>query len=128
MTDHITIGRTPPFVKDSSHPAPDAGMSRIPTITPTDLAADPTLAADLALAAAVRDAEDTWHYEVEYDRRGGGRYWVTLAPAFDSQPKRRGRGPTLTAAIEEALRDATGDVSYPRHDERERTSTDTSGG
>jgi len=34
MTDHITIGRTPPFVKDSSHPAPDAGMSRIPTTTP----------------------------------------------------------------------------------------------
>jgi len=36
IADRIVVGRVPPFVKDSSHPAPDAGMSRIPTTTPTE--------------------------------------------------------------------------------------------
>lgn len=61
------------------------------------------IARDAAVGRAVREAEETWVWSCEYDRRGG--YHVWLAPKFNGSPKRQGRGPTIDAAIAAALGD-----------------------
>ena len=62
------------------------------------LAADPTLAADLALAAAVRRLGDDWWLDQVTRKDGSTRFVAHIYPSG-----RHGTGPTLVAAIEDAL-------------------------